>query len=88
MLIRYPAEATLTETDYFGHLEMRLSREFAGMRDPDLRGWWCDGFIPEKFVATGKGCHVSGKVWIDSGGPQALWNFVVLLALRPKVATM
>jgi hypothetical protein len=49
------------------------------MRQRELRGWWCDGFIPEKFVVTGKGCHVSGQVWIDNGRTQTLWNFVVLL---------
>src|SRR5258707_732226 len=69
----------LTETDYFRHLEMRVSRELAGMRQRDLRNWWCDGFLPEKFVVTGNGCHVSGKVWIDNGRTQTLWNFVVLL---------
>ncbi len=74
----------LTKNGYFGQLEMRLSREFRGMREPELRGWWCDGFNPEKFVATGKGCHVSGTVWLDSGKAQTLWNFVVLLGPSVK----
>ncbi len=69
----------MTESEYFGHLERRVSRELAGMRQRELRGWWCDGFIPEKFVVTGEGCHVAGKVWIGTGSEQSLWNFVVLL---------
>ncbi len=70
----------MTETEYFGHVEMRVSRELAGMRRRELRGWWCDGFLPEKFVVTPSGSHMAGRVWMDSGkGDQALWNFVLLL---------
>ncbi len=54
------------------------------MRQRELRGWWCDGFIPEKFVATGKGCHIAGQVWIDNGSSQTLWNFVALLGPAAK----
>jgi hypothetical protein len=59
---------------------MRVSAELAGMRERDLRGWWCDGFLPQKFVVTPSGCHVAGRVWLDNGkGDQKMWNFVVLL---------
>jgi hypothetical protein len=57
----------VTETEYFGHLEMRVSRELEGMRQPELRGWWCDGFIPEKLVVTRSGSHVAGRAWVDAG---------------------
>jgi len=74
----------VTEDEYFGHLEMRVSRELAGMGRTELRGMWCDGFRPEKFVVTGGGSHVAGKVWIDDGrGKQSLWNFVLLLGRSP-----
>jgi hypothetical protein len=71
----------VTETEYFGNLEFRISRELAGMSDPKMRRAWCDGFMPDrKFVATDKGCHIAGQVWMtDSVGSQSLWNFVVLL---------
>src|SRR3954454_2356991 len=72
-------EERMTESEYFRHLEFRVSRELSGMMQPELRGWWCDGFLVEKFVVTGKGCHVAGRVWMDGGGTQTLWNFVVLL---------
>ena len=58
---------------------MRVSHELSGMGKRELRRWWCDGFIPEKFVTTTKGCHISGRVWMDNGKSQTLWNFVVLL---------
>ena len=70
----------MTEAEYFGHLEMRVSRELEGMRRKELRAVWCDGFLPEKFVVTGKGSHVAGRAWIDDGrSSQSLWNFVLLL---------
>jgi hypothetical protein len=72
--------AAVSEAEYFRRLEMRVSRELAGMRQKELRGWWCDGFIPEKFVVTRSGCHIAGQVWMDNGRHhQTLWNFVVLL---------
>jgi hypothetical protein len=72
----------VTEEEYFGHLEYRISRELRGMSDPALRGFWCDGFVPEKkFVVTKAGCHIAGRVWMDNGkGNQFCWNFVVLLS--------
>ena len=87
----FGGETAMTETEYFRHLEARVSRELALMRRPELRGWWCDGFLPEKFVVTGSGSHVAGRVWMDPGkqasGPerceQTLWNFVLLLGPRP-----
>jgi hypothetical protein len=70
----------MTEAEYFRRLEMRVSQELAGMRQTELRGWWCDGFVPEKFVVTAHGCHIAGQVWMDNGrGHQTHWNFVLLL---------
>jgi hypothetical protein len=80
IVIRYVAEELVTEHEYFGHLEMRVSRELAGMRDQRLRGLWCDGFVRENFVISPGGSHVAGRVWIADGQRgQALWNFVLLL---------
>jgi len=69
----------MTELEYFKRLEFRISRELSGMARAELRRCWCDVFLPEKFVVTGKGCHIAGRVWMDGGGTQTLWNFVVLL---------
>jgi hypothetical protein len=76
----------VTETEYFDHLEMRVSSELAGMRQAELGTWWCDGFLPEQFVVTRSGSHIAGRVWMDPGkgkGDQVLWNFVLLLGPRP-----
>ena len=79
--------AGVTETEYFHHLERRVSGELAGMRQRELRSWWCDGFLPERFVATDRGCHGAGRVWMDPGnGDQTLWNFVLLLGASPVSA--
>jgi hypothetical protein len=74
----------VTEDQYFGHLERRVSRELAGMPQKEIRGMWCDGFLPDRFVATGRGSHVAGRAWMDDGhGNQSLWNFVLLLGPLP-----
>jgi hypothetical protein len=80
MLVRYLAEATLTERDYFGHLEMRVSRELAGMRQRELQSLWCDGFIAEAFEVVGERCRMTGQVWMAFGQErQELWKFIVYL---------
>ena len=82
----YLAEATLTELDYFGHLEMRVSRELASMRQRELQSLWCDGFIVEAFETVGERCRAIGQVWMAFGQErQELWSFVVYLgAARPR----
>ncbi len=80
MLIHCLAEATLTEREYFGHLEMRVSRELAGMRQRELRELWCDGFIPDDFNVVGNRCRITGSVWVAFGqARQESWKFVLNL---------
>ena len=74
----------MTESDYFGFLEMRVSSGLAGMREPELRRLWCDGFIPEKFAQTTKGSHIAGRVYMAGGQDDPWWNFVVLLGSPPR----
>ena len=71
----------MTEAECFLQLEGRICGELQRMRDPTLRKFWCDGFMPDRnFVATKSGCHIAGKVWMADGNKtQALWNFVLLL---------
>src|SRR5687768_15690598 len=74
----------MTEADYFEHLERRVSRELAGMRQRELRSISYAGFRLEKIVVTESGSHVAGRVWMDDGsGDQTLWNFVLLLGPTP-----
>ena len=73
----------MTETDYFGRLEMRVCRELAGVRQQELRGMWCDGFIPEEFAVVGQRCRMTGRVWVAWGGRrQECWTFALLLGGR------
>lgn len=76
----------MTERDYFGELEMRVSRELAGMRQRELQWWWCDGFMADVFEVVGQRCRVAGKVWMAFGQErQELWDFVVYLgSVRPR----
>jgi hypothetical protein len=70
----------LTEREYFGHLEMRVSRELAGMRQRELQSLWCDGLIAEAFEIVGERCRMTGQVWMAFGQQrQQPWNFVVYL---------
>lgn len=70
----------MTETDYFGRLEMRVCRELAGMHQTELQWMWCDGFIPEEFAVVGQRCRMTGRVWVAWGGRrQECWTFALLL---------
>jgi len=70
----------MTEREYFAHLEMRVCRELNGLRQKELHGFWCDGFIPEEFSVVGVRCRMSGFVWIDNGsGKQERWELMLLL---------
>jgi hypothetical protein len=64
-------------TEYWRHLEFRICRELAGMREKNLRAWWCDGFIPELLDAT-RGCF-TGRVWMAHGKHQEAWHFTLVL---------
>lgn len=70
----------MDEAAYWTALEYRVCRELAGMRDKQLRAWWCDGFIPETFD-TGIGC-VTGRVWMGHGSDQEAWDFALRLGPR------
>lgn len=74
----------MKESDYWGELEYRVSRELAAMDDRRLRQLWCDGFIPEQFLVDDHGPRVVGYAWIGFGSRhQARWAFT--LFLRPEI---
>jgi hypothetical protein len=73
----------VTESEYFGRLEMRICRELQGMREKELREIWCDGFIPEEFSAIGNRSRITGRVWTAFGRKsQECWGFVLNLGLQ------
>jgi hypothetical protein len=76
----FRAGAIMTEHEYFLNLEMRVTRELAGMRQKELTSLWCDGFIPAQFAIVGQRCRITGDVWLAFGQErQELWRFVVNL---------
>jgi hypothetical protein len=67
------------EKRYWGSLEYRLCREFAGLPDRRYRYFWCDGFIPGQFILDDARPRITGKAWICNGPAQAEWDFALLL---------
>ncbi len=74
----------MTEKEYFLRLEWRIGREMAGMRDPSLRHYWCDGLVPDQFAVSGDKCRITGLAYFGESG-QELWSFVVLLGSETTV---
>ena len=58
----------MDEADFWPRLEWRVCRELAGVRDLQLRHWWCDGFLPDAFDADTVPERVTGRVYIGSNG--------------------
>ncbi len=69
----------MVESDYWVHLEFRVCREFAGMRENHLRGFWCDGFIPAQYLLEGPSPCIKGRAWICNGPRQDEWKFTLFL---------
>ena len=69
----------MDETAFWGSLEFRLCREFAGMPERRLQFLWCDGFIPSEYILDGPAPNITGRVWICNGPRQAEWEFTLLL---------
>ena len=69
----------LTEQRFWGFLEYRLCREFAGMPDGKLRNYWCDGISPFKYIFDEQPPRITGFAWICQGQHQEQWQFELLL---------
>jgi hypothetical protein len=67
------------EQTFWSSLELRLSREFAGLPERRYQYFWCDGFIPLDYVLDGPSPRITGRCWICNGQQQAEWNFALLL---------
>lgn len=67
------------EREYWGHLEYRICREFAGMQDWNLRHYWCDGLIPERYHLGDPETRITGYAWIVFGQRQEEWEFTLFL---------
>jgi len=69
----------MDEAYFWGKLEFRLCREFAGLPERRYQYFWCDGFIPSEYVLDGPSPRITGKCWICNGPKQDEWNFALLL---------
>jgi hypothetical protein len=72
------------EGEFWARLEYRVSREFAGMAERQLRTRWCDGFIPHQFLIGEPTPRIVGRVWISDGPSQYEWQFTLFLPHRAE----
>jgi hypothetical protein len=69
----------VSEDDFWPALEYRVSREFGGIPDNQLRCLWCDGFIPSYYRLGEPDPRIEGRAWICRGSEQAEWEFTLFL---------
>jgi len=70
---------SMSEADYWGRLEYRICREFAAMQNWDLRHYWCDGLIPQRYHLEDSEPRITGQAWICYGQRQQEWKFTLFL---------
>ena len=69
----------MDEKTYWVALEFRLCAEFPGMPEIHRRYWWCDGFVPERYMIDSPDPTIDGHAWICNGPKQELWRFTLFL---------
>ncbi|WP_127501969.1 hypothetical protein [Actinoplanes solisilvae] len=69
----------MEEQDFWVRLEYRISAEFTGFDDKQLRWFWCDGLIPEEYDLAGSAPSIRGRAWCGADG-QDRWRFTLILA--------
>lgn len=69
----------MDESCFWGSLEFRIGREFAGLPERRYRYFWCDGFAPRDYLLDGPSPRIVGRCWICNGPAQAEWDFALLL---------
>ncbi len=72
----------MDEAYYWGALEFRICREFAGMPERHMQYLWCDGLVPEQFLLDGPTPRIIGRAWICNGSRQDEWEFTLFLSAR------
>lgn len=68
----------MNEADFWRSLEYRITREFAGFEDRDLRVNWCDGLVADEYDLHGAQPLIRGHAWCGPTG-QERWAFTLLL---------
>jgi hypothetical protein len=54
------------EPEFWGRLEYRICAELEGFEDDQLRWYWCDGLVPDRYDRHGGHWHISGRAWIET----------------------
>jgi hypothetical protein len=54
------------EPEFWRRLEFRICAEFEGFEDNELRWYWCDGLLPDRYDRHGGHWHISGRAWIET----------------------
>jgi hypothetical protein len=73
----------LTETDFWLHLEYRVSRTLGRMPVARERGLWCDGISPGDFHLSDSQPRITGHAWIVHGQKRwDEWRFTLILPTR------
>jgi hypothetical protein len=69
----------MDESAFWVHLEYRVCAEIDGLKQPELRRLWCDGFLPA-WYDLGESPRILGRVWMGAGPrEQQEWVFTLLL---------
>jgi hypothetical protein len=68
----------MDEAEYWRRLEFRICAEFAGFADIQLRNFWCDGLVPDKYDLADRESHIGGLAWCGMTG-QERWRFTLRL---------
>ncbi len=74
----------MDEAYFWGSLEFRLCREFAGLPERRYQYFWCDGFAPRDYVLDGPSPRITSRCWICNGPAQAEWDFALILPGRER----
>jgi hypothetical protein len=70
----------MDESAFWVHLEYRICQEIAGLKQPELQPFWCDGFIPGRYDLGEPSPRIVGRVWIGIGPrEQQEWEFALVL---------
>lgn len=80
--LRIRGPTTVDESHFWIGLEFRIEGETQGFADRRLRGLWCDGFLPDRYLLDDPSPRIEGRAWIiksGRGGCDELWEFTLLL---------
>ncbi|HEV8290776.1 MAG TPA: hypothetical protein VGP94_02580 [Tepidisphaeraceae bacterium] len=70
----------MTEREFWDKLDVRVRREFAGLKQNPLCGISCDGFDPHTFWPHEAGAQIVGQMWFLGIGGE--WNFELIVRRR------